>query len=545
MSPPVFVFGGNPVQPGDATYIAYVGGQNWTLGEALELFWPFSFTSTGNPVRTTMTFQTTDSPGVVRLPNATEASPGESFIMWNIGATNIEVTTFSGATVINNIPETIAYWTLLIDNSTEDGDWLVLQYGAGISGGTAATLAGYGLIPLPNPPGPQTLNVDFRTELKTSPFTLTLFDWASTMVCRSVCDTITLPALSNVEINADGFFCFIYNNTGTPINLHPVDGTILINNSNNDLSILPGFSCMLQFDGVFSYTTIGLETQTGAVTSLFDVDISAGQTYKQLTEAQLANQILVLRTVGTPLTNDVTIYFSDFNNEWIVHNLTLSPYNIILQGGSLASPVGSSYVLPNGSATTFYVNASAASLYTVDQLPPVPNSGDLIPLSTAVAGTTYGGARWGGVAIIENSFSFFTAPIVINTTEIILNEASLSGTIVGNVVIEGVVYISPAATPPNNTYITIQKRVDGGGYQNISTQGAVPVFECDGNAYANTELVPAPFKVIDQISPAETNVIYYVLGNVTGGTAQANAAQSGTIVGISRMFVTLYGASSF
>ncbi len=552
-----YVFQGSPIQPAAASYISYTVGVNWTAGENLDLYWPFAFTSTGNPVCTTMTFISNTDPGTVILPKANEASPGQAFYMWNLGTQNIVVQSYGGAEEVATIATTEAYYVVLTNNETEGGEWLAFEVGADGSPSSASYLAGYGLKALnSNPPGnPQTLNVAFQSRTEDASFTLNVLDWGYTLLCTSLCEVITLPVLTTAQGSTDGYMCFIYNSTGNLVELTPSGDPVTINGQTTAWSMLPGTSCILQYDGTSAYTTIGLQIPTSGTTSLYVVDASGTTSQIDLTQAQLANEILDIRSLTAPLTQDVTIYLSNFNNQWIIQNNTFSAYKVYLRAGSPTSPSPGIYSLGNGVATYFYVNASDGELYSIDTLRPIPSEYGSIPISMSGGDVaTQGLSEWGGVAVIENQFANNAFPLSVTT----LNETVLSvtldnigigvGAFTSGILIQGVIYVSPAISGTETTTITIQKSEDSGPSANISTQGSVPLWSYVNTAtptYQTSDLIAVPFMVKDVVNNATTNVIYTIYASVTGGTASINQSVTGGLTGVSTIFATAYSATGF
>lgn len=549
----------NPIQPAPASYISYTVGVNWTAGENLDLYWPFAFTSTGNPVCTTMTFISNTAPGTVILPKANEASPGQAFYMWNLGTQNIVVQSYGGAAEVAVIEATQSYYVVLTNNETPAGSWLAFEVGADGSPSSATWLAGYGLIPLDNPGNPQTLNVAFTSRQAPESFTLALFDWGNTIICSSLCDTITLPVISSVNGTPRGYMCFIYNATGNLLNLTPLtpsDPPISINGQLEPWPMLPGTSCILQFDGTDTYTTIGLQIPTSGTTSLLVVDASGTTSQIALTQAQLANEILDIRTLGLPLAQDVTIYLSNFNNQWIIQNNTDSAKRVYLQAGSPATPVGKKYSLGNGVATYYYVNASLNSLRSIDTLEDIPSSNGSIPISTAGGGTSDSGIGiWGGVAIFENQFANNVLSIPVTGADVVVISVTLAslgsgnGVILSGIFIQGVIYISPSISGTDTTFLTIQKSEDGAAPQYLTSQSSTPIWSYINTAtptYQTSDLIAVPFMVKDVTAVETASVIYTVYATVLGGgTATINASTTGGLTGNSTIFANAYSETGF
>ena len=84
----------------------------------------------------------------ITLPDATQSSPGSSFIITNIGASSFQLLRADGSELIliPNTPTTSnSFFVVLTDTSTLAGGWQFVQFGAGTSQAQASALAGNGL----------------------------------------------------------------------------------------------------------------------------------------------------------------------------------------------------------------------------------------------------------------------------------------------------------------------------------------------------------------------------------------------------------------
>jgi hypothetical protein len=78
------------------------------------------------------------------MPPATSVSTGQSALIRNIGANSFTVVNTSGSTIVS-IASGIAQYIYVTSNTTINGTWGTVTFGAGTSSANAATLAGYGL----------------------------------------------------------------------------------------------------------------------------------------------------------------------------------------------------------------------------------------------------------------------------------------------------------------------------------------------------------------------------------------------------------------
>jgi len=259
----------------------------------LQLVWPLQLYPSTNIVCTTMEFATTTVGSSVYLPQANQAGVGNSFIMTNKGALDINIQDFNGTNDLFVLEDGTSRIVYLVDNTTETGVWHNVVLGATMSPADAAALAGYGLIALPASM-PSTLNTEFTVSDVTMSVVLDEASRASLFLFKNSGLTITLPSLaSNIP---NGFFSVIYNGSDN-LNTLVCPAGITINNSSSDFVLLPTQSCFLIFDGVSNYTPVGLETVEVAETTLSRISIS-GLAYINLSEQQLEKALEIKRELS-------------------------------------------------------------------------------------------------------------------------------------------------------------------------------------------------------------------------------------------------------
>jgi hypothetical protein len=465
--------------------------------------------------------------------------------MNNIGDNNITVSTNDGVTLFTMTAQR-SFWVVLTDNTTQGGLWFILNYGSDASGGTAASLAGYGLIPLPQGAEPDNLNVDFATSLQNADFTLAVTNWSQLLLLGGSCTTVTLPVITIPSGgDSDGFFCFIYNNTSAPITIIGDPGTVLINGSNSTF-LLPSASCMLQFDGVTNYTTIGLETNAPSQTSILAIELEGDITTYDLSSDELQFDIIFFTNNGTPLTNTVIVFFGLNDNQWVVQNKTQSEFGIILQGGTSISPQGDKYALANGRATSFYVNAAYNTLNAIDMLQAIPNVNGLIPISSYLAESSYGYSTWAGVAVLANSFvnTSDVIPIPDTTLTEIIQLSIAKPNINGYIQLSGVIYLCPSIDALARTSLTIERIIDGGAPENLEYQGSFPIYSVLNGLYRDSDLIPVPINITDYINEIAESVDYIISGYSTVGSANVNLSLDTLTPGISYLTATWFSESA-
>ena len=137
-------FTGQTVSPSSVSYEAL------SLTANLSLQWPINGI-TGTPassiIDVTATSSGTGTGWLLELPPATQVSPGQSVIVRNVGSQLFTVTDNGGNTIVA-VSSGVAEFIFLVDNTTVNGTWASVVFGAGTSNANAGALAGYGLTPI-------------------------------------------------------------------------------------------------------------------------------------------------------------------------------------------------------------------------------------------------------------------------------------------------------------------------------------------------------------------------------------------------------------
>ena len=121
-----------------------VGYESLSISANTALQWPING-NTSNVVANIIDVTATTTGLKLFMPNATQVSSGQNVIIRNIGSNTFTVTDTSGNTIAS-IASGLADFIYLTDNTTNNGTWAVVTFGAGTSAANAATLAGYGLM---------------------------------------------------------------------------------------------------------------------------------------------------------------------------------------------------------------------------------------------------------------------------------------------------------------------------------------------------------------------------------------------------------------
>lgn len=221
---------GQTISPSQVGYEALTLANNPTpltgvFGAVLQ--WPVNG-NTDNVVANIIEVTATVTSLKLIMPPATQVSLGQSSLIRNIGANPFTVVDASGNTIVS-IASGVAQYIYVTDNSTINGTWGTVTFGAGTSAANAATLAGYGLTAV----GP-TLNTVTPVVTFSADLSLTSIAQSKLYVWAGGAGTITLPVSSSVDA---GWF-FVLKNDGTGIlSVAPSGADTIDGNANAQLQI--------------------------------------------------------------------------------------------------------------------------------------------------------------------------------------------------------------------------------------------------------------------------------------------------------------------
>lgn len=347
------VFGAGAVQTAYVSYLPLDITEN-----SLTLLWPTTYVnapyvdpSTGihyNILAASMDVTTGDAdPHNITLPNATQASVGQNFIITNVGLEDFELLTADGE-LLQVVDTDISYWVQLTDNTTIEGEWTVITFGAGTSEASAAALAGNGLTAIGT-----RLNTNVPIIKTSITPTLNDTDRAKLIVWTGGVTTIVLPTINSVPA---GYYVS-FNNVGSgQVTLIPGEPDTTIDSQIN-LPIRISQSLSVISDGT-NWWTLGFGQNQFATVSSLSLDVSANLDIT-LTNLQASNIIQNYFDLGD-LTADITIFFPANSNYWYVNNQTTGSGSISVQ---LAGPVGDEHFVVQGTQQIFYTDGS--NLYPI------------------------------------------------------------------------------------------------------------------------------------------------------------------------------------
>jgi len=212
-------FTGQTVSPSSVSY------ESLSLTANTELQWPINGndnTPASSIIDVTATSSGTGTGWLLKLPPATQVSTGQSIIVRNVGAQLFTVTDYGGNTIVS-VASGIADFIFLTDNTTVNGIWASVVFGAGTSNANAGALAGFGLTAIG-----LTLNQAYNITSYYSTATLGTSDRAQFNVWAGGVGSFNLPSSSSLGNN---WFTIIRNGgtgvlTLTPTGIDTIDGNV-------------------------------------------------------------------------------------------------------------------------------------------------------------------------------------------------------------------------------------------------------------------------------------------------------------------------------
>jgi len=270
-----------------------IGYEALTISTSTTLDWPINGTTNTNVVAAIIQVTATVGSLSLYMPSALQVSTGQSVLIQNIGSNTFTVTDISGNTIVS-IASGIAQYIFLTNNSTNNGTWSTVTFGAGTSSANAAALAGYGIVA-----SGTTLNQQYAESSIFSSVTLNSTYRAQFLVWSGGVGTITLPTASTV---GNGWFVMVRNGgtgilTLTPSGTDTIDSAatqqlqlteslVIVSNGINGYSTFAyGRS------NAFAYTQLA-KTVTGGTTTLTAVEYA--NVVQEYYGALTSNQIIVL-----------------------------------------------------------------------------------------------------------------------------------------------------------------------------------------------------------------------------------------------------------
>lgn len=304
---------GQTVSPSQVGYLAL------SISTDTELQWPVNGNTTSvvaNIIEVTATTTNLD----LIMPPATQVSEGQSTLVRNIGVNPFTVTDNSGNTIVV-IASGIAEYIYVTDNTTINGSWETVTFGAGTSAANAATLAGYGLTAINT-----TLNTSTPVTTFSANYTMTPADRSSLYVWTGGAGTVTLPPATGAGAE---WFVIIKN-----------DGTGILNVARQGSNTIDGqVSAQLQIAESFVVVSDGLNYYTyayGQSAEFFFTQLVKNVTGGTVTLTSAEAASIIQEYTGT-LTSNCTVILPPTVQLYSFRNNTSGSYSLTFSTGALGA----------------------------------------------------------------------------------------------------------------------------------------------------------------------------------------------------------------
>lgn len=348
-------FTGQTISPSSVSY------ETLSLTANTELEWPINGndnTPASSIIDVTATSSGTATGWLLELPPATQVSTGQSLIVRNVGANTFTVTDNGGNTIVS-VASGIAEFIFLTDNTTVNGIWASVVFGAGTSSANAGALAGYGLTPIG-----LTLNQAYNVTSYYSDATLSASDRAQFNVWAGGVGSFTIPSSSTLGNN---WFTIIRNGGTGVLTLTPSGTDTIDGNLTQQLQLTE--SLVLVSNGVTGFNTYAYgRSNSFAFTQLAQVVTGGTLT---LTAAQGAN--IIQEYSGTLTSNQIVVLPSTVQL-YSLQNGTSGAYTLTFKTASLGSTVTvgqgqTAFVVCDGT-NVYSTTSNTASSFTSATLAP-------------------------------------------------------------------------------------------------------------------------------------------------------------------------------
>jgi hypothetical protein len=359
---------------GQQVYPTVVSYEALALSANTELQWPVNG-NTNTPVSSIIDVTATSNGStgwLLKMPPAQQVSTGQSALIRNVGAYPFTVANNSGGTIVA-IASGIAQYVFVTDNTTTNGTWGTVVFGAGTSSANASALAGYGLLA-----SGLTLNQVYPVISYNSTYTLTAANSADLSVWTGGVGTLTLPAANAV---GTGWFITIRNSGTGILTITPAGTDTIDGNSSQQLQLTESMTLVSNGTG---WNTFGLGRSNNFAYTLLSVVVTGGTL--TLTSTQAANTLQVY--TGALASNQIVVVPSTVQLYTFTNNTTGS-YTFTVKtavggGATVTIAQGASLVLICDGTNVY--NAASGSSSSITSLtvgngslsvPSIKFSGDL------------------------------------------------------------------------------------------------------------------------------------------------------------------------
>ena len=268
-----------------------VGYNALTLSVDTTLEWPINGNVGANVAANIVEVDATTTGLALLMPPAAQVSTGQAVIITNVSANTFTVED-NGGTTLASVNSGVSIYLYVTDNTTVNGLWASVTFGAGTSAADAAALAGYGLIPLGH-----TLNQAYPVTNYYSNSALDSTNRAQFTIWEGGAGTITLPSAATVGAN---WFTMIRNNGTGILNIVPAGSDLIDGNVSTQLQLTESFVIVSNGTG---WNTFGYGQATQFAFTILSLVLTGG-TYTE-TASQASN--LIQEFSGTLTSNQIVI----------------------------------------------------------------------------------------------------------------------------------------------------------------------------------------------------------------------------------------------
>ena len=313
------VFGGANIYPSEISY------SSLNLTADITLSWPEE-TSTNVNLATRIIDVTQASSGFsIILPDAQKSGTGNTILFNNKGSHTFTVKN-AGGVQVGTIASGQLWQVYLTDNTTANGTYELLQYGATTSTANASSLAGTGIVAVGT-----LLSQSVPVTTINNTYTSGVDDRAKMFNFTGAQATFTLP---DPTVGGDNWFLYLRNSgsgaiTATPPGSTTIDGA-------STLAFQPGESAIIATDG-FNFFTIGFGQSATFAFDYTVIDIAGSGDYT-LSGTEL-NRV-AYRFTGA-LTGARNIIVPATVQQYWIDNRTTGSYVLTVKvSGQTGEPVG-------------------------------------------------------------------------------------------------------------------------------------------------------------------------------------------------------------
>ena len=332
-------FTGQTVSPSSVSY------EELALTANTELEWPINGndnTPASSIIDVDATSSGTSTGWLLQLPPATQVSTGQSIIIRNVGSHLFTVTDNGGNTIVA-INSGVAEFIFLTDNTTVNGIWASVVFGAGTSSANAGALAGYGLTAIG-----LTLNQAYNVTNYYSNSALTAASRAQFEVWAGGVGTFTLPSAATIGNN---WFTIIRNSGSGVLTLTPSGTDTIDGNVNMQLQLTE--SVVVVSNGSTGFNTYAYgRSNSFAFTQLAQVVTGGTLT---LTAAQGAN---IIQEYSGALTSNQIVVLPSTVQLYSLQNGTTGAYTLTFKTAGIGSTVSV------GQGQTAFVVCDGTNVYS-------------------------------------------------------------------------------------------------------------------------------------------------------------------------------------